>query len=180
MDKRLEKCWWFMIRNQMAIGKFISFVIWRQTKTYILQKIKLLVQQHDPTAKIYLYGSRVRGNARKDSDWDLVILLNKDKITSEIEQGITYPLYDLEFETGEIISPMVYSENEWKTKYRITPFYSNVMKEGVLLWPTINRKITSITASIEPKKPLFISREVELTNETKGLFIPTRQNHNVR
>jgi predicted nucleotidyltransferase len=99
----------------------------------ILQKIKMLVQQQEPTAKIYLYGSRARGNARTDSDWDLLILLDKNKITSEIEQSITYPLYDLEFETGEVISPMVYSEKEWKTKYRITPFYSNVMKEGMLL-----------------------------------------------
>lgn len=99
----------------------------------ILQKIKILVQQLEPAAKIYLYGSRARGNARIDSDWDLLILLNKDKITTDIEQRITFPLYDLEFETGEVISPMVYSEKEWKTKYRITPFYSNVMKEGVLL-----------------------------------------------
>ncbi|HAQ21042.1 MAG TPA: hypothetical protein DCR40_17685 [Prolixibacteraceae bacterium] len=99
----------------------------------ILQRIKILVQQHDPSAKIYLYGSRARGTARSDSDWDLLILLNIDKITNEIEQNITYPLYDLEFEIGEVISPMVYSEKEWESKYRITPFYSNVMKEGRLL-----------------------------------------------
>ena len=99
----------------------------------ILQKIKILVQQQDPSAKIYLYGSRARGTARSDSDWDLLILLNKDKITNEIEQNITYPLYDLEFEIGEVISPMVYSAKEWETKYRITPFYSNVMREGRLL-----------------------------------------------
>lgn len=99
----------------------------------ILQQIKHLIKQREPSAKIYLYGSRARGTARSDSDWDLLILLNKDKITTEIEQSITYPLFDLEFETGEVISPMVYSENEWKTKYRVTPFYSNVMKEGVLL-----------------------------------------------
>lgn len=92
-----------------------------------------MVQQRDPSAKIYLYGSRARGTSRPDSDWDLLILLNNDKITSEIEQNITYPLYDLEFEIGEVISPMVYSEKEWESKYRITPFYSNVMKEGRLL-----------------------------------------------
>jgi uncharacterized protein len=96
----------------------------------ILQKIKILVQQREPSAKIYLYGSRARGTARSDSDWDLLILLNKDKITIEIEQNITYPLYDLEFEIGEVISPMVYSVKEWESKYRITPFYSNVMREG--------------------------------------------------
>jgi len=99
----------------------------------ILTSIKRLVEERDSSAKIYLYGSRAKGNAKKDSDWDLLILLNIDQITSEIENAITYPLYDLEFETGEIISPMIYSQKEWNTKYSITPFYKNVMKEGYLI-----------------------------------------------
>lgn len=99
----------------------------------ILKEIKRIVIKIDPSAKIYLYGSRVRGKANKESDWDLLILLNKEKITPKIEKEITYPLFDLEFDTGEVISPMVYSEKEWNTKYKITPFYHNVMKEGVLL-----------------------------------------------
>lgn len=99
----------------------------------ILQRIKMIVLQSEPSAKIYLYGSRARGTAKLDSDWDLLILLNKDGITDEEEQKITHPLYDLEFEIGEVISPMVYSEKEWDSKYRITPFYSNVMREGRLL-----------------------------------------------
>jgi hypothetical protein len=70
---------------------------------------------------------------KADSDWDLLILLNKDKITTEVERSITYPLYDLEFEIGEVISPLVYSEKDWNSKYSVTPFYSNVMKEGKLL-----------------------------------------------
>jgi uncharacterized protein len=103
------------------------------TNNAILNKIKSIVLQQEPTAKIYLYGSHARGSANADSDWDLLILVNKDLISNEVEQRITFPLFDLEFETGEIISPMVYSEKEWNTKYRITPFYSNVMREGQLL-----------------------------------------------
>jgi len=99
----------------------------------ILVVIKKLVEERDSSAKIYLYGSRAKGNAHKDSDWDLLILLNRDKITSEIENEITSPLYDLEFETGEVISPMVYTLKEWNTKYNVTPFYKNVMKEGHLI-----------------------------------------------
>ena len=99
----------------------------------ILKAIKKLVKERDSSAKIYLYGSRANGNAKKDSDWDLLILLKKDQITSEIENSITDPLYDLEFETGEIISPMIYSQKEWNTKYSITPFYKNVMTEGYLI-----------------------------------------------
>jgi predicted nucleotidyltransferase len=99
----------------------------------ILKEIKRIVLEQDPSAKIYLYGSRAKGVESKESDWDLLILLNKKKITADIERSITYPLYDLEFDTGELISPMVYSENEWNTKYRITPFYQNVMNEGKLI-----------------------------------------------
>jgi uncharacterized protein len=100
----------------------------------ILDRIKKIVLDKDPSAKVYLYGSRALGTAiRPDADWDLLILLNRDKITDEIERNVTYPLYDLEFEIGEVISPMVYSEKEWNSKHKITPFYSNVMREGKLL-----------------------------------------------
>ena len=99
----------------------------------ILTQIKKIVKGKDPSAKIYLYGSRSRGTAKSESDWDLLILLNRDKISIDLEREITYPLYDLEFETGEIISPMLYTENEWNTKYSITPFYRNVMREGQML-----------------------------------------------
>jgi uncharacterized protein len=99
----------------------------------ILQEIKTIVLEKEPSAKIYLYGSRVRGTAKNSSDWDILILLKNKKITPAIEKKITYPLYDLEFDTGEIISPMIYSENEWNTKYRVTSFYRNVMQEGMLL-----------------------------------------------
>ena len=99
----------------------------------ILKQIKKIVTEQEPRAKIYLYGSRSQGTAKSTSDWDLLILLNKDKISPEDEQKIIYPLYDLEFDTGEVISPMIYSEKEWNTKYKITPFYQNVMREGKLL-----------------------------------------------
>jgi uncharacterized protein len=99
----------------------------------ILDQIKKIVTEQEPRAKIYLYGSRSRGTAKSNSDWDLLILLNKDKISQEDEQKITYPLYDLEFDTGEVISPMIYREKECNTKYKITSFYQNVMREGRLL-----------------------------------------------
>lgn len=89
--------------------------------------------EQEPSAKIYLYGSRAKGSPGKDSDWDILILLNKSEISKEVEEAITFPLYDLEFDTGQIISPMVYSESEWNNKYRVTPFYHSVMMEGKLL-----------------------------------------------
>jgi predicted nucleotidyltransferase len=99
----------------------------------VLDRIKQIILDQEPTAKVYLFGSRARGTMKSDSDWDLLILINKDHITTDVERSVTYPLYDLEFEIGEVISPIVYSETEWNTKHRVTPFYSSVMKEGKLL-----------------------------------------------
>lgn len=105
----------------------------RISKSKILNQIKKIVKDKEPSAKIYLYGSRSRGTAKDDSDWDLLILINKDDISNEDEREIAFPLYDLEFDTGEVISPMIYSEKEWNSKYKLTPFYQNVMREGILL-----------------------------------------------
>ena len=39
----------------------------------------------------------------------------------------------LGWDLGKEINPVMYSAKEWQ-KYKITPFYKNVEKEGVSLW----------------------------------------------
>jgi uncharacterized protein len=95
--------------------------------------IKQLVNKVDPNAEVILYGSFARGDNKKNSDIDLLILLDKDYITYEEEKQIKYPLYELEFDTGQIISPLVLSKSNWEQIHRITPFYANVIKEGIVL-----------------------------------------------
>lgn len=102
-------------------------------KKDILSSIKSTIYSIDPKAIVILYGSYARGDNNPDSDIDLLILLEKDKLTAEDKVNISYPLYDIEFETGQLISPLVLSRTEWETRHRITPFYENVTKEGVKL-----------------------------------------------
>ena len=102
-------------------------------RTEIVNTLKNIIHRVAPDAKAILYGSEARGEARPDSDIDVLVLLDKEKITLHDRQQVTYPLYDVEFETGIIISPMVLSKQVWENEMRITPFYHNVIKEGVLL-----------------------------------------------
>ena len=102
-------------------------------KNYILERIKESVKTTAPGAILILYGSYARGDNTSDSDIDLLVLLNKDIVTYDDEKRIKYPLYHIEYDTGIIISPLVFSKEKWETKHRITPFYQNVIKEGVVL-----------------------------------------------
>ena len=86
----------------------------------MIDKIKNILNEVD--AKIYLYGSRVKGKETKYSDWDLLILVNIKELSFEKEIEIMNILYELEIETGEIISPMIYSSNDWNiNNERINP-----------------------------------------------------------
>jgi len=104
-----------------------------KNKTQILNNIKNTIKSIDPKATIILYGSFARGDSNSNSDIDLLILVDNKNISPKEKKKIKYPLYEIEFETGQIISPLVLSRFDWESKHRITPFYENVSKEGIKL-----------------------------------------------
>lgn len=80
-----------------------------------------------------LYGSEARGDARPDSDIDVLILVDGDKLNQKRVHVYTYPLYDIEWSKGVLISPMVVLKKDWENRSIKTPFYINVENEGVRL-----------------------------------------------
>ena len=99
----------------------------------IIEQIRKVVRQAAPTAEVVLFGSEARGDARPDSDIDLLILLDGDRLTLAREETVTLPLYELELRTGICISPIVMLKKQWRDRPFKTPFYINVVNEGVRL-----------------------------------------------
>jgi uncharacterized protein len=102
-------------------------------KQQIIQLIRQKVNELDSTAEVILYGSRARGDNKRDSDWDVMILLNRMNVDKKIEQTFRHHLLDLELEIGVPISVFVYSKSDWEGKYSITPLFRTIKKEGILI-----------------------------------------------
>lgn len=99
----------------------------------ILKRIKELVNKTVPNSDIYLYGSRARGNSKAHSDWDLLILLNLQNISFNFETNFMDAFYEIEIETGEVISPLIYTKTDWIENHSYSPLSENIQKEGIKL-----------------------------------------------
>ncbi len=99
----------------------------------LLKRVKRAICEVEPNAKIILYGSRSRGDSLAESDWDFLILVD-GPVDYERTDRIRHQLYEIEWESGEVLCSIVRSREEWNSSfYRAMPFRQNVEREGIVL-----------------------------------------------
>lgn len=98
-----------------------------------IEEIKKIYGSH--VRQIILYGSYARGDFRPDSDIDIMILVDMSDIElKSYSEKLSYMTYDFNLDHDIDIKPIAKSEeifNKWVVNY---PFYSNIHKEGVILY----------------------------------------------
>jgi len=98
-----------------------------------LANIKQLAHELIPEdGSLWLYGSRARGDFHEGSDWDLLILLNKNNQSWDDFGIYGYPFVEMGIELGETINPMIYTKQEWEQR-SFTPFYHNVEHDKITI-----------------------------------------------
>lgn len=100
----------------------------------VIDNIKQVAAQVLPKGSLlYLYGSRARGNSHKDSDWDLLVLLDKPRLEHGDFDKYSYPFVEMGWDIGEDIRPHAYTKNEWFNGPHAM-FYYNVEEDKKVLY----------------------------------------------
>ena len=102
-----------------------------EQKDVISRIKKVALHTLPPRSTLLLYGSRARGDARADSDWDLLILLDKQSLEAD-DYGVAYPFRQLGWEIGEELNPSLYTKKQWDT-WTFLPYYKNVERDKIVI-----------------------------------------------
>lgn len=98
----------------------------------VINSIQQLARETLPkNSTLLLYGSRARGNYHNNSDWDLLILLDKPKLEAD-DYDVTYPFRELGWEINEDISPHIYTKKQWND-WTFLPYRKNVERDKIVL-----------------------------------------------
>ena len=83
--------------------------------------------------RIVLYGSYARGTNTSESDVDIALLLNGN-LNKSTEDKLSDLVVDLNLKYDKVFSVIDIDYAVFKKWEKITPFYKNVNKEGIVLW----------------------------------------------
>jgi predicted nucleotidyltransferase len=95
----------------------------------VFNNIRALKRQLLPNDRMILFGSQARGDARHDSDWDLLLLLNKTRKEEQDEDKV-FEFVQMGWKYGIYLSVKIFTVIQWE-KGKIFPFYQNVEREGI-------------------------------------------------
>ena len=102
-------------------------------KSQVIENIREVAKTTLPKgSSLLLYGSRARGDAGKNSDWDLLILLDKPDLSESDYDNISFPFTMLGWNIGELISPLMYTKKDWES-ISFLPFHKNVEHDKIVL-----------------------------------------------
>ncbi|WP_148409296.1 nucleotidyltransferase domain-containing protein [Murimonas intestini] len=82
---------------------------------------------------IILYGSAARGTNTEESDVDVAILM-QGNLDEETEDKLSDFIVDMNLEYDKVFSVIDIDYDTFCRWQKVTPFYQNVTREGVVLW----------------------------------------------
>lgn len=98
----------------------------------IKQFLDMLLPLKSDIKELYLFGSRCRDDWRPDSDYDVLIVV--DRKGRELRSRLYDAVLDILLDTGRLVSLKIFTLKEFERLKAIpTPFLEKVLAEGIRL-----------------------------------------------
>jgi len=90
---------------------------------------KRLTKELGQPVQVIMFGSQARGDATKESDIDLLVILpSVDTKTTRLASDVAW---EIGFDAGKVISVIPDTKEQMK-RFAFLPFYRNIKLEGVV------------------------------------------------
>lgn len=97
----------------------------------ILEAFAAAVRRRWPDARVWAFGSRARGDATRESDMDVCIVIS-EPVTRSVKDWIGDVAWEVGFAADRIITTIVIERREFEEGPRsISPLVANILREGV-------------------------------------------------
>ena len=87
----------------------------------------------DPLAITILFGSRARGDASEESDWDFLVLSNANDLETLASVMRREMRIKVEMVHDIAVSLLVKNKMVWEEEYAVTNIYDSIREEGIVL-----------------------------------------------
>jgi len=99
----------------------------------IATRFKALLQHKVKLHQAILFGSRARGDAEKESDMDILVVLDEPR-TPEKSDIVSACAWEAGFDAGVVVVPIVVSRKDWETGPEKSSLLARaVREEGVAI-----------------------------------------------
>jgi len=103
----------------------------RKNEKEALRELKEKILERFPDARIVLYGSKARGDSDKESDIDLLILV-ESKVDTKLEEEIYHISYEIELKYNVVFGEIIENKDFWDTPLaNAMPLHWNIDREGI-------------------------------------------------
>jgi predicted nucleotidyltransferase len=99
--------------------------------------LHMILHEFGPhVTSVILYGSRVKGGARVDSDYDMLLVVDRlDKNPNDREEMIASAVADILLNSGTRISPIVLTKEEAEAEAKNgSPLFSSILSDYKVLY----------------------------------------------